>query len=143
MKYLSIVRYVLIAVSVIIIGLGVYNDPGVIAADHPWVSTMLNWTYFVMGVAILLVVGMPIIGLIQNPIGIKRTLIGIGLLLVLVALAWVFGDSEPVVIAGGKEVYDNPTGLKVAGMSLFLLYLMLAGAILSIVFGEIYKQVKK
>ena len=143
MKYLSIIRYVLIAVSVIIIGLGVYNDPGVIASDHPWVSTMLNWTYFIMGTVVLLVIGMPIFGMIQNPKNIKRTLIGIGLLLVLIALAWVFGDSEPVVTSGGKNIYDSPTGLKVTGMSLFLLYVVLAGAILSIIFGEIYKQVKK
>ena len=144
MKYLSIIRYVLITASVVLLLLGAINDPGMEAGgSHPWVDAMLRWTYVIFGIAVVIVAVMAVFSISQNPKGAKRSLLGVAILAVIVAISWALADTSPVYIEGGKTLYDNVANLKIAGAELILAYIVFAATILAIIGGEVYKTFKK
>lgn len=137
MKYLSIIRYVLILVSVVIVLLPFIQD----GTSTVNVDTMLNWTYLLIGATILVVIVLPTMVLAKNPKGAIRTLVGVLIVAGIFAISYALADSTPIEVSSIKT-YDNELELKLSDTGLFMTYISFGGAILSIVFGEIYKLFK-
>lgn len=142
MKYLSILRYALIGISILLIllmGIGVFDggDP-----DYPnGVGIMLTWSYFLLAVAILTAVFMPLINIIQNPKNAVRSLLGLGIIAVVFIVAFALSSGAPVPLSG--TITATPLELKFTDMGLYVTYILLVVAIGSIVLGEVYSWVKK
>ena len=127
MKYLSIVRYVLMAVSVVVCVIGGYLSENV--------DMLLNSMYVMLGLSIAAIVIFSIYALAQNPKSAVQSLIGLVAILVLTGIAYILSSGDPVVTPGA--VYDNVTQLKVAETGLYMMYFLLVVAILSIIVCEI------
>lgn len=133
MKYLSIIKYILLIVSAILVALGA---TGVMDID-----AMLLWGLGMIILTIALAVIMPVFGILQNPKSATRSLIGLGALVVMVLVSYALATDEPITLASGKMI-DNSFALKFSDTALYATYIMFVGVIISLVFGELYKAIK-
>ncbi len=127
MKYLSIIRYVLLAVSALVVVL--------YFAGTTSVDLMLRWAYVLLGGAAVLAVLMPLFNLAQNPKGALRSLAGLAIMAALLGVSYALSSDAPIVTA--VNTFDDPTLLKVSDMGLFSMYAAMFAAVGSIVLGEI------
>lgn len=137
MKYLSIIRYVLILVSVLVVVVPFIQG----SSTNIDVDTMLRWTYLLVGLTLATIIVMPIFNLAKNPKASVRSLIGLLIVGVAFAIAYSLSSSEPIE-ATAIKIYDNPLELKLSDTGLFMSYVAFGLAIISILFGEVYKLFK-
>ncbi len=141
MKYLSIIKYVLLLLSVVIAvwGISSYteNDP----STEGGISAMITFAGIMLGLTAALVVIMPVISIAQNPASAKRSLIGIALMGVVFFAAYAMADIEPITLANG-EILDNPTELKFSDIALYSTYITFGALVVAMVGSELYKAIK-
>lgn len=131
MKHITIVRYVLMAVSVVVILFG-----WILAKDtSAGTDLLLRWLYIILGLAVVCIVAFSIFALLQNPKSAVQSLIGLAAILIVIGIAYMLSDATPIVTP--SNVYDKAGELKLADTSLFGMYILLGGAILAVVFGEL------
>lgn len=94
MKYLSIVKYILLLVSALFVVLGLMSDDNV--------GTMLMWAYVMLFITIGLAVLMPLIGIAQNPKSAMKSLVGIVLVALVFFISWALSDTVPIKLANGS-----------------------------------------
>ncbi len=136
MKYLSIIRYALIVISVLVILIPFATQTGA----QPNVDVMLRWTYVILGVAVVATIVLPLFNLAKNPKGAMRSLIGMAIVVVILLIAYAASDATPVVTP--TTVYDNPLELKLSDTGLFTTYAALGITLVSIFVTEVYKFFK-
>lgn len=141
MKYLSIIQYVLLIVStaLVVIGTFTYSDT---SETNTGLDAMLVWGVVMVVLAVVAVVVMPLLSVVQNPKSAKRSMVGLGALVVVVLVSYLLATDEPIKLATGK-VMDDSFDLKFSDTALWSLYIMSAGVVLSIVITEFYKIFKK
>jgi uncharacterized membrane protein len=66
-------------------------------------------------------------GLIDNPKGSIKTVIGIVLFIAVLVVAWAIASDEPLVMASG-ETYTDATMLKMSDMMIYSIYALLGVA---------------
>lgn len=137
MKYLSIIRYVLILISVLvtIVPFALQGDSPV-----PEVDTMLRWTYVMLGLSAVCVVVLPLFNLAKNPKSALRSLMGLGIVAIVVIIAYSLSSSADIVTA--TKTYNNAMELKLSDTGLYTTYVAFAVAVLSILVTEVYKLFK-
>ncbi|MDE5944206.1 MAG: hypothetical protein K2G93_01295 [Rikenella sp.] len=137
MKYLPIIKYALLIVSAILLVLGMVQGEGSAMLD-----VMLVWSFAMVILTIALTVVMPLVAVFQNPKSAVRSLIGLGILVVVFLVSYALATDEPIRLASGKMM-DDTFDLKFSDTALWMTYITFAGVILSILFGELYKVFKK
>ncbi len=137
MKYLSIIRYALLIVSVVIVAVPFITQTG----STPSVDTMLSWAGGLLGLTTLLAIVLPMLNLAQNPKGAMRSLIGVAIVAIVFGVAYGLSDATPITAPGGV-VYDNVLELRLSDTGLFATYFAMATAVGSIVVLEIYNMFK-
>ncbi len=133
MKKLSIIQYVLIAISVITVALYFVG-----ASD---VDLMLIWGYILLGIAVAAVIILPLLNLVKNPKGAVRSLVGLAIVVVLAGICYALSSDTPVVNSAGG-FFEDSTVLKISDTGLYLTYIALAVAILVAIGGEIRNAFK-
>ncbi|MCD7969642.1 MAG: hypothetical protein LUF87_04750 [Alistipes sp.] len=133
-KILAILKYALLAISVIVVAIVMING-------EASVDTILNWSYVLFGLAVVVTLFFPILNLAQNPKGALRSLIGLALLVVVVGVAYALAGTTPVPNSEGG-FFTNTTELKVSDTGLITTYIALALAIIVVVAGEIRNSFK-
>lgn len=127
MKYLSIIRYVLMVLSIIVVVMGGYVSENV--------DLLLRWMYIMLGLSVGCMILFSIYSLAKNPKSAVQSLIGLVAILVVAGVAYALSSDATVITPGA--VYDNPTQLKIADTGLYMMYFLLAAAFLSIIVCEI------
>lgn len=140
MKYLSIIKYVLLIVSAILVIAGAVTF--VDGEENTTLNLMLVWSFVMIVLTIALTVIMPLITVFQNPKSAVRSLIGLGLIVVVFLISYALATDDPITLASGK-VIDDSFELKFSDTALWATYIAFAGVILSILYGELYKVFKK
>ncbi len=131
-KSLKIVKYALFIISVIVgVCFYMFNGDG-----NAMVSTILNWAYVLIILAIALVLVLPIF--FRNGKGGKKNLLEFGLLAVLLILSYLFASGNEVALAGGVHMPSHSV-LKWTDTLLILSILLLVIAFLAAVLGGLYK----
>ena len=132
-KFVKYLLYILLAVSGVFIIAFFINQEAVLDA-------FLYYTYALVGIAILSAVVLPMIHMIGNPKGLKKMMISLGLVVVLVALAYMLSSSEPLAV----KINMDPSAqtLKLTDTALILTYILAAVAFISILFGGVIKMVR-
>ncbi|MBE5034547.1 hypothetical protein [Gallalistipes aquisgranensis] len=133
MKNLSIIQYILIAISVITVAMYFLG-----LGD---VDPMLIWGYILLGIAVAAVIILPLFNLVKNPKGAVRSLVGLGIVVVLAAICYALSSDAPVVNSAGGFFEDSAV-LKISDTGLYLTYIALAVAILAAIGGEIRNAFK-
>lgn len=142
-KIIKMFMWVLILVSIVILGIGFMKGyPASPALDNGTVDPLLYWAYAMLGIALvcIVVVGLVIAG-INNPKSILKLVIGIAAVAVLCFVVYLVSAGEPAL---NLTTLDQPEAgtLKIIDTVLNLTYLTGAIAILAIVFGEILGAVR-
>lgn len=140
MKYLSIIKYVLLIVSAILVIAGAVTF--VEGEENATLNLMLGWSFAMIVLTIALTVIMPLIAVFQNPKSAVRSLIGLGIIVVVFLISYALATDDPITLANG-DVIDNSFKLKFSDTALWATYIAFAGVILSILYGELYKVFKK
>ena len=140
MKYISYVRYALMGISILfaLIFLGTMDQN---LGEYPYIDLLLRWTYIMLGISISAMVLLPILGMIKDPKSAVRSLLGLGIVLVILAICYAFSDATP--ISTPAKEFTNPMELRLSDTGLYATYVALAIAIVAIFVGEIYKFFKK
>lgn len=133
MKYLSIIKYVLIVLSVVAVIVGLS------APDN--IDVLFVWSYAMIFTTIGLTVILPLIGLFQDPKAAVRALIGLGAIVLVFVVSYALSSAEPITLPSGV-VLDNVTALRFSDTALYAMYITFSGVIVSIVGSEIYKSFK-
>lgn len=133
-KILSILKYLLLAISVVaLIVVAVNGEDGV--------SFLLNWAYILFGIGVVVTVLLPLFNLAQNPRGALRSLIGLAVVVVVVGIAWAMASTEPVVNSAGGY-FTNYGELKISDTGLITTYIAFGLAVIVVVLGEIRNSFK-
>lgn len=136
MKYLAIIRYILLALSVIIVIYGLSA-----ANESTGVEVMLQWTSILLYATVAAVIVFPMMVMMQNPKSAVRSLIGLAILVVVALVAYSLSTTDPIITAGG-QVLSNPSELLLADVGIYTTYIVFCGVILSILFSEVYNLTK-
>lgn len=132
-KLLSLLKYVLLAISVVMIILVMVNGEDA-------VSGILRWAYVLLGLAIAASVLFPLFNLAQNPKGALRTIVGLGVVALIVGIAWAMSSDEAIVTA--VDTFDKSFDLKITDTGLYTAYFALGAAVVVSVIGEIRNSFK-
>ena len=134
MKYLPIIKYVLFGLSAALV-------PLFLLMGEASVGTMLVWAYILLGITIVVALLMPLITLIRNPKGALRSLIGLGIVVVVMGVCFALSSAEPVADSTGVH-FDDPLTLRLSDTGLYAAYAALAAAVLAILFVELRNAFK-
>ncbi len=135
MKYLSIIRYLLLAVSALVVIVYFTQDPETASVDN-----MLRWEYIMIGATSAAVILMPVFNILKNPAGAVRSMIGLAIIAIIVLVAYGASDATPITTP--SAVYDDPAILKFSDTGLYTTYFMLAASFVSIVVAEVTNMFK-
>lgn len=143
--------WILLAVSVLLIVL-FYVKNGDVNPDDPFSKQMTDfgeilniyifWAYILVALAVFFTVIFPLGNMIMNPKSGLRSLaflVGFGALLY---LGYSLADDTELVLAGYTGKDNVPETLKLTGMGIYMMYFMLGGALLAMVFSTISKVFK-
>ncbi len=106
------------------------------------VGVMLLYTYALVAISIIVALLFPLLNIFRNPKAAVRSLIGLGLMVVILGVAYVFSKDTPVPNPSGG-LFDNSMMLRISDVGLYVTYLMVIVAFLVIIFGEIRGAFKK
>ena len=143
MKYEKIIKWVLAVLFVVGIVFSFYGFAvGFESNGNAPVDNMLYCAYAFAAVAILAVlIGVVVIGGINNPKSLLKLILGIVAIGAVVAVAYVLAPGTPAVGYLGDPVSDGT--LKLVDTVLNLTYLLFGGALLALVVGWIVGATRK
>ena len=143
MKYDKIIKWILLALFIIGAALSFYGFVvGFDSSNNAPVDNMLYCAYAYDGIALAAVVlGVVVIGGINNPKTLVKLLAGIVVIAAIIAVAYVLAPGTPAVGYLGEPVSDMT--LKLTDTMLNLTYLLCGGAILSLFVGAIVSATRK
>lgn len=136
MKYISLLRYALIVISLIVTGYGLATSNVDSGAD-----VMLLWAEIMLYVTIGAVLILSVYNLVKNPKSAGRSLLGILCVVVVLGISYAMSDSTPIVTVAAT--YEDAGILKLSDTELFTTYIVFGLAIVSIILTEVYNLIKK
>lgn len=147
----QIFYWVLLAVSVLLIVL-FYVKNGDVNPDDPFTKQMtdfgptlnyyLYWAYILVGLAVFFTVIFPLVNMVMNPKSGLKTLAALVVLGGLLFVGYQLADDTIMNIPGYTGKDNIPQTLRLTGMGIYMMYFMLGGAILALVYSTVSKVFK-
>lgn len=109
--------------------------------DYGGVGIILTWTYILAAIAVLSVIVFPLLNIAQNPKAAMRSLIGVGIVIVVVGVAFALSSADPIELSD-KTVADNAFDLRLTDAGLYTTYFAMVAAIVVTIYGEIRNSLK-
>ena len=134
-KALIFTLYGLLAISIVLTVLA-FSLP-----DNRGVGTRLSRTSLLAAIAVLAVILVPLMNIAQNPKAAMRSLIGLGIVIVVIGVSFALSSAEPIMLSN-KEIADNPTDLRLTDAGLYTTYFVMIAAIIVTIYGEIRNSLK-
>ena len=141
----------LLAISVILTII-FYLNTGKVNSDDPYLKQLSDlgpimdylvyWTYLLTILAVLFAIGFPAISMISNPKSGIKSLISVGVIAVILFIAYSLGDDTIMDIAGYKGKDNVPSTLKLTDMAIFSMYGMIGISVLALIYAEVSKLLK-
>ncbi|MCI1681826.1 MAG: hypothetical protein LKI39_04655 [Bacteroides sp.] len=148
------VLYVIFAAIIVVLGMfylgGNAQGDAVLSGIDPemWQPAQMNALLFLMyGLLALAVIATVVAFLFQFGMALKdnfgkalKSLIGVILLVVVLAIAWSVGSGEPLNIPGYSGSDNVYFWLKITDMFLYTFYILLGATVLAMIFSSIKKK---
>ena len=145
-KPLNILMALLLAVSAVIFVMlfaGGVKDPNAAMEEPIFTNTFIIWTYILIFGAILVTGLFEVIGIISHPQKSFRTLISLGVLVVLVLVAFILADDTPLKLVGYEGTDNVPSMLILSDVFIFTLYLIVSISIILVIYTELSRFLRK
>ncbi|CDN31698.1 hypothetical protein BN938_1612 [Mucinivorans hirudinis] len=140
MKYLQYLRVALLLLGVVVIA-GTFLTGNAETKEWPMIGTALVVSFAMFVVTVGLAILMPLIGIVQNPKGALKSLVGLAIVAVVVLIAYGMSSADPITLADGKLI-DSAFVLKFTDTALYTVFFAFGGVILAIVGSEFYRMFK-
>ena len=134
-KILNIILGILLAVMAV---LGIYAIAT--GGSEAAISLNLIWCYFLLALAVFTAIFCAVFGMIQNPAGIKGTIISLALIIVIVGVAYFVASGQIPDLANGGFFSQGETVL--TDTSILVTYVALVAAFVTAIATEIYGAFK-
>ena len=143
----SIVLWVLLALSLILVGLFYFGNyvqgtEGTNYEEPLITNKILLWAFILLVITTAVALIFPLGFLIVNPKNAIRPLIILVIIAALVAASYFLASDEILSMQGYNGPDNVPNVLKKAGTGLIMAYILAVIGVLSILFTEIYKIFK-
>lgn len=135
-KYLSIVLFALTA----ILALAFYLRPAGPDAEATMVEIVLYYAYFLLGLAALMAIGLPLFGLVSNPKKFKGIFINIVVVVVVFGLGYILASGGPLQTS--TTMTPSAMELKLTDAGLIITYLLISISILAILSGGLINMIR-
>ena len=141
-KLLGILLIALLAITVILCAWAVAATPSTssapAAAECGAVALNLVWGYILLVGAAAAAVCCAVWGMVQNPKGLKSTLLAAGIAIVVVVASYLIAKGAPAKIPNlGDGGYFADSEALLSSASIWVVYFCMAGAILTAIWSEI------
>lgn len=136
MKSLKVIKWVLLALGFVVFVIAVSTVKGI---DSPTLDLYMGWTYALVAAALIATLGFPLIKAIKN----KKSLVK--LLILIVAAVVIFGGAY-ILAPGGEVTFKSgvaPGESKFADCALYVAYLFVGAAVVSLLWTGIRNSIKK
>lgn len=152
-KLSSIILYALIVIAVIVMGLFYFGGGTEMAIDasNPDADTFYtpNYTSLAINLAKIFLTVAAIVAILVAlskfaiaPAQSMKSLLGIGLLVVVIVIAYTMADDTPIKLAGQEKLFSNSMELKLADVCLYSSWFLLIITIVAILYANVMKLVK-
>ncbi|MFA8435652.1 MAG: hypothetical protein ACEPOZ_14120 [Marinifilaceae bacterium] len=113
------------------------------AHDTPvYTDLLLNWTWILMIISIVLTVGFAIFQLFVNPKAAIKGLLGLGILGLIILVSYGMSDGTLLDMPGYTGPDNTPGTLKFADTVLNTMYILGVGTLLAIVVTEVIRKLR-
>ena len=141
-KVLNILLIALLAITVVLCAWAITATPATSqapsAAECGAVALNLVWGYILGVGAIVAAICCAIWGMVQNPAGIKSTLLAAGIAIVVVVASYLIAKGAPAKIPDLEHGGFFPDGDSLlSSASIWVVYFCMAGAILTAIWSEV------
>ena len=141
-KVLNILLIALLAITVVLCAWAIAATPATSqapsAAECGAVALNLVWGYILGVGAIAAAICCAIWGMVQNPAGIKSTLLAAGIAIVVVVASYLIAKGAPAKIPDLEHGGFFPDGDSLlSSASIWVVYFCMAGAILTAIWSEV------
>ena len=145
-NYNKIFKWIMLAISIVAIGLLVWGSivgfPARVADDNGTVDPLLNWTYVVIGIALFCVIVVStVVSAMNDPKSLVKLGIGLAAIAAVCFVVYLLSPGHEAINLTVEQ--PSATTLKLTDTVLNLTYLTGALAIAAIIFGEIWRAVRK
>ncbi len=132
-KFIKYLLYVLMGLGVILTIAFFSNKDGML-------DTYLFFAYILFGVAAVLSIVLPLVGMIKNPKSLKKVLFGIILAAVVIGFSYLLASGDPVPVNTTTE--PAASTFKITDTGLIITYLLLGVSFISIIAGSVVNMVR-
>lgn len=139
-RIIKILSYVLLLVGIVLSCLVLFGDVKM-GQNEGVVDPLLYWAYVLVGVGLLGAIIGSIVSIIDNPKGLKKSILTLVGVIVVIGIAYLLAPGTPAVGLVGIE--PTEATLKMTDTLLNLTYILLGAAILSIIAGYIINVVRR
>lgn len=143
-KYLNILTYVMLGLTVIFVAMFYFGGevPNAAYTTPVYTDSLIYWAkalfYITVGLSILF----PVIQLVTNPKGAIKGLAGLAGLGLIILIAYSLSDGTLLDLPGYTGEDNNVGTLKFADTVLYTMYILGIGTIVSIVVTETLRQLR-
>ena len=143
-KYLNILTIVMVVITLVIFGLFLFggNVPNQLYTTPVYTGTLLTWCYILGVIAVILALIFPLINLFTRPKQAVKTFIGLGIIFILILIAYALSDGTPLDIPGYNGPDNVPGRLIMADTLIYTISFLLVGAFLAIIGTSSYRKFK-
>lgn len=143
-KYLNILTIVMVVITLVIFGMFLFGGmvPNQLYDTPVYTGALLTWCYILGIIAVVLAIVFPLITLFTRPKQAVKSFIGLGIIFVLFLIGYALADGTPLEIPGYNGTDNVPSRIIIADTLLYVMYFLLAGAILAILGTGIYRKIK-
>jgi hypothetical protein len=143
-KILIIVLYLLLVITLVFAGLFFFGGDEVGAALYTpsYTGSFLNCAKLLVYIAAGLSLLFEVFHLVVNPKNAMRSIVSMGILTVIVLVAYLMSDDTPLQMVGYNGSDNVPSMLTLAGTMLYGTYLLFGIVVVAILYSEISRLFK-
>lgn len=143
-KILKIVTIVMFAITVVILGFFIFGGevPDQIYTTPVYTASLLNWAYILFIIAVVAALIFPIVRLFTRPKQAMKSFIGLGVLVIVVLIAYAMADGTPMNIIGYSGPDNVPSRLIFSDTIIYTMYILFGGAIIAIFATELMRKLR-
>lgn len=143
-KYLNILTYVMLGLTVIFVAMFYFGGDLPNQADQTpvYTDTLIHWARVLFYITVGLSILFPILQIISDPKGAVKGLAAIVGLGVVVLIAYSLSDGTLLNLPGYTGTDNNPGSLRFADTILYTMYVLGVGAIASIAVTEALRKLR-